>query len=96
MPTANRYRFASRPDPSPEIAGSETNPCVALQSGLESEPINVLKRLARPRGFEPPTPGLGILCSIRLSYGRAVGMVDRLLYSTRRERPGKPVSPRGA
>ncbi len=29
------------------------------------------RELARPAGFEPATPGLGILCSIRLSYGRA-------------------------
>lgn len=26
--------------------------------------------LVRSRGFEPPTPGLGILCSILLSYER--------------------------
>ena len=32
MPTANRYRFASRPDLGPEIAGSETNPCGALHT----------------------------------------------------------------
>ena len=27
-------------------------------------------RMARPAGFEPAAPGLGILCSILLSYGR--------------------------
>ena len=26
--------------------------------------------LVRPAGFEPTAPGLGILCSILLSYGR--------------------------
>jgi hypothetical protein len=26
--------------------------------------------MARPTGFEPVTPRLGIWCSIRLSYGR--------------------------
>ncbi len=26
--------------------------------------------VVRPAGFEPATPGLGILCSILLSYGR--------------------------
>jgi hypothetical protein len=28
------------------------------------------RKLVRPAGFEPTTPGLGILCSILLSYGR--------------------------
>ena len=28
--------------------------------------------MVRPAGFEPTTPGLGILCSILLSYGRIV------------------------
>ena len=31
---------------------------------------NPLIFLVRPAGFEPTTPGLGILCSILLSYGR--------------------------
>jgi hypothetical protein len=36
--------------------------------------------LVRPEGFEPPTPGLGILCSILLSYGRS----DRVAAAFRR------------
>src|SRR5271165_7249831 len=31
--------------------------------------FSVLSRMASPAGFEPTAPGLGILCSIRLSYG---------------------------
>jgi len=33
--------------------------------------------MVRPAGFEPAAPGLGILCSIRLSYGRP-GFVSRV------------------
>jgi len=31
--------------------------------------FNAWKDLASPAGFEPTAPGLGILCSILLSYG---------------------------
>ena len=42
--------------------------------------------LARPAGFEPTTPGLGILCSILLSYGRFSGShcVGRIAAHSRR------------
>jgi hypothetical protein len=28
------------------------------------------RKMARPEGFEPPTPGSEVPCSILLSYGR--------------------------
>jgi hypothetical protein len=34
------------------------------------------KKMARPEGFEPPTPCSGGTCSIHLSYGRAVGALE--------------------
>jgi hypothetical protein len=34
----------------------------------------LLKDLARPEGFEPPTPRFVVWCSVQLSYGRlAIG-----------------------
>src|SRR6478672_13426225 len=33
------------------------------------QPACYLVKVASPRGFEPPTSGLGNRCSIRLSYG---------------------------
>lgn len=31
---------------------------------------SLVHRMARPEGFEPPTHGVEIRCSIHLSYGR--------------------------
>ncbi len=40
---------------------------------------NPLEFLARPRGFEPPTHGFVVRCSIRLSYGRVFFIFDQVL-----------------
>ena len=37
--------------------------------------MDELEGMVRPAGFEPTAPGLGILCSILLSYGRASGFI---------------------
>ena len=41
----------------------------ALSWGYDFARMDRIK-MARPRGFEPLAPRLGIWCSIRLSYGR--------------------------
>ncbi len=35
-----------------------------------------MDNMARPEGFEPPTYGLEVRCSIQLSYGRMVMFTD--------------------
>ncbi len=37
---------------------------------------------ARPGGFEPPTYGLEVRCSVQLSYGRVVGGIVENCYSS--------------
>ena len=58
MPTANRYRFASRPDLGPEIAGSETNPCGALQpaSTVPVEGRRYARRIGAPERIRTSDP----------------------------------------
>jgi hypothetical protein len=34
--------------------------------------MNESVRLARPEGFEPPTPRFVVWCSVQLSYGRTI------------------------
>ena len=39
--------------------------------------------VARPKGFEPPAPGVGGQCSIQLSYDRTSSIFGTPYYSTR-------------
>ena len=49
----------------------ETNlETIGKKTGLRAGKL--LKLLARPEGFEPPTPRFVVWCSVQLSYGRVV------------------------
>ena len=52
---------------------SRTQKPLPMTSGYPETRSHAYKIMARPAGFEPATPGLGILCSILLSYGRQAG-----------------------
>ena len=43
-----------------------------MSASIATAQDSPLKIMVRPAGFEPTAPGLGILCSILLSYGRAL------------------------
>jgi hypothetical protein len=36
-----------------------------------------LNNVARPEGFEPPTPRFVVWCSVQLSYGRSTDVAER-------------------
>ena len=42
---------------------------IRQKTGLQARKL--LNSLARPEGFEPPTPRSVVWCSVQLSYGRA-------------------------
>jgi integrase len=59
------------------VTGSEM---VAAPSGRKTgmcEGLKSLRNLARPEGFEPPTPRSVVWCSVQLSYGRERKMAER-------------------
>jgi hypothetical protein len=62
-------RNPSRPDSSAELGHSRKR--AESPRNLKKKSL-VFKKMARPEGFEPPTPTFVALYSIQLSYGRAL------------------------
>jgi hypothetical protein len=71
--TSRRWQSHGRRSSSLRAAAASPDHAASVPHGMQRS-YPVCSAVASPAGFEPTAPGLGILCSIRLSYG------DLLLY----------------
>ena len=78
MPGGNRHAVDRLDEPVPATAdrvdasrGLKNSEFEAKWKQLEEKTgLQARKSLARPEGFEPPTPRSVVWCSVQLSYGR--------------------------